>query len=305
MHRVRPPLTRPPRIATAALLATCVSLTQVGSSLAGSPATVECGQLTAYTAPDPLGPTPGTVGLGLLTAWEIVPTASVSVAAAAALPTIVNSGPTCLAVALDVDGKITSLDFAPEGDITGGVDFDSGSGFYLFADRLIVPNFITDAYPGLAALFVTSYQAGTQLSVTFSVDVTNGSFTGFDGQAEFCGAAGVAGNGDGMVGDARIPAAVLGPEDTAALEDGSGADACAVVHSVGVIVPNSEGEIDVETDVVIAVDAAGGEPLPTLPNTSAVQAARGGAVADVTAMLLILGVALLILAGTRPRAKAR
>ena len=286
------------RFATSLVIAASVALTQAGSSLATPGPTVECGQLSAYLAPDPLGPTPGSVTIGALTPWEIVPTATMSANAASALPTIVNSGPTCLSMELDVDGKITSLDFAAQGDISGGVIFDSGSGFYQFANRLIVPNFITDTYPGIAALFVTSYQAGTQLSVTFTVDLTTGSFAGFDGHAAFCGNAAVTGGGDGKVGDAVIPAAVLEPADTAALQTANGTEVCATVHSVGVVIPNSEGQIQVQADVVIT-------PVPAPPSTSTVAPSTTGDGRALATMLLILVLAAASLAATRRRTQVR
>jgi hypothetical protein len=223
---------------------------------------VECGQLTGYIAPDPVGPTDGSLQLGLTPAWVVDPTATVSPAAATTLPTIVNSGPTCLALDFDDGGNITAIDFAPSGTITGAVDFDSGSGFYLFANRLIVPTFITDAYPGLAALFVTSYQAGTELTVTFSVDTTTGQFTGVDGTAAFCGAGSVTDGGDGQVGDAVIPASVLDAADLAALEGAGTQEACATVHVTGTI--DQQTNIVLTTDVAIVVAVAASPPAPAI-----------------------------------------
>ena len=63
-----------------------------------------------------------------------------------------------------------------------------------------MPTFVTDAYPGLAALVVTSYQAGTVLDMTFTVDTTTAQFTGFDGRAAFCGHGSMTSSGDGRVG---------------------------------------------------------------------------------------------------------
>ena len=202
------------RLSTAAAIAVFAFLA-VGVSPVSAAPIVECGQLSAYTAPDPTGPTAGNLQIGLLPAWEVLATATVSSGAAVTLPSIVNTGPTCLALDFDTDDKITAIDFAPEGEITGNVDYDSGSGFYVFADRLIVPNFITDAYPGLAALFVTSYQAGTVLAVKFTVDTSTGAFVGFDGQADFCGTASLTAGGDAQIGDAVIPSSVLDPDDIA------------------------------------------------------------------------------------------
>jgi hypothetical protein len=230
-------------------------------ALAGSP-TIECGQLTAYTAPIPAGPTDGSLTLGTASTWVVLAAATISPAAEANLPNDVNSGPTCLALGLDGTGKVTSIDFAAQGTITGKVAFDSGNGFYVFAARLIVPTSVTDAYPPISALFKSSYEAGTPLSVTFMVDATTGGFTGFDGHAAFCGAASLDSKGVGHVGKATIPAAALNKTAKAALKAAAGAHACATVHSTGTIDP-SNGNITTSANVVIAVTAAKVTPPST------------------------------------------
>ena len=198
---------------------------------------------------------------------------------------------------LDSDDKVTSIDFAPEGDITGHVDFDGS--YYLFADRLIIPEFITDAYPGLAALFVTSYQADKQLTVTFSVDVTSGAFAGFDGTAKFCGKAGLTSGGDGKIGKARIPAAVLSTHDSDVLDDATGAHACATIHAVGTI--GSQGDIDIDTDVKIKVAAVADDTtLPDPPDTSTFDPAPIRDQSPLLVLVLVLGALL----GTRRLVRA-
>ncbi len=252
---------------SAALVACIASLTLGIANVAAASSSVECGQLTGYTAPDPSGPTDGSLQIGLLTPWVILADATVSADATTSLPSIVNNSPTCVALDFDDGGAITSVDFAPEGVVSGTVTFDSGSGFYLFAGRMIVPDFVTDAYPGIAALFVTSYQAGTDLTVTFTVDPTTGQFVGFDGHAAFCGKGGVDSNGDGRVGDAVIPAEVLDAEDLAALEGAGKHRTCAAIHSSGTIDPD-DGSIVTTTDVVITVAGSGATTVPTAPPTS-------------------------------------
>jgi hypothetical protein len=269
---------------SAAGVASILAMTVGPTSVAAASSTVECGQLTGYTAPDPSGPTDGALQIGLLDPWVIAADATVSAEATSALPGIVNNAPTCVALDLDDGGVVTSIDFAASGTVTGMVDFDSGSGFYLFADRLIVPDFVTDANPSLAALFVTSYQAGTALTVTFSVDSTDGQLTGFDGTAEFCGPGRVSSNGDGHVGDAVIPATVLDGKATKALKMADGDDVCATVHSTGTIDPQ-DGSIASTTDVVIT--AAG--PDPTAPPTS-VDAGRVTTDADGGSLLPVLAI---------------
>jgi hypothetical protein len=213
-------------------------------------------------------------------------------------------------VEFDPDGKITSLDFAPEGDVTGTVTYDSGSGFYLFADRLIVPSFITDAYPGLAALFVTSYQAGTSLSVTFTVDVTTGAFVGVDGHAAFCGAGSVTGDGDGAIGEAIIPAEVLDATDLTTLEGAAGAEVCAAVHASGAVMIEQEGSLDIDTDVVVslvlpltspALDDALAGAIPTMSPTSTVETMGSPDGGNLPVLILGLAIALAMIATTRLR----
>jgi hypothetical protein len=268
----------------------------------GASSIVECGQLTSYVAPDPAGPTDGGLQLGALDPWVVLSTATVSPDAATALPALAGSGPTCLALDLDDFGVVTAIDFAPTGQISGQVAFDAGPGFYLFADRLIVPTFITDAYPGLAALVVTSYQAGTVLDMTFSVDATTGQFTGFDGTAAFCGLGSMTTSGDGRVGDAVLPAAVLDGTDRSRLDDAGNRTACAAVHSTGTIDQGS-GTISITTTVDI--DVAAGSVALTPPPTSTVVADRPATPPDLSSVVaLLIGACLALVAATmamRPR----
>jgi hypothetical protein len=238
-----------------------VSMMSVGAVAAASP-TIECGQLSAYTAPNPAGPTDGSLQIGRLDPWVVLASATISAAATSALPSIVGSAPTCLALGLDSGGKVTAIDFAAHGTVSGHVILDTGSGFYVFADRLIIPPVITDTYPGLKALIVTSYQAQTVLTITFSVEGTDGSFTGFDGHAYFCGTATITPSGDGQVGEGVIPEAVLDAGDIVALQSAGERRTCAAVHAVGTVDRDSGGTISITTDVVITVAAPASTPVP-------------------------------------------
>lgn len=250
------------------LLVVCAIVTAAvaPAGVAAAAATVECGQLSAWTAPDPTGPTDGSLQLGLLTPWTVAATATISSAATTALPSTVGSGPTCLAVDRDADGKLTTIDFAPQGTIAGHVAFDGGTGYFLFAQRLIIPTAVTDAYPALAGLFATSAAADTVLSVRFTVDPTTGRFTGFDGAAAFCGAGSLTAGGDGKVGAAILPNAVLDAADRATLGGAHGASVCATVHSVGTIDAGS-GVVSTTADVRITA-SDGGDPLPATDGVS-------------------------------------
>ena len=257
------------RLVVQAALASALSLLAIApASTLAATSVVECGQLSSYTAPDPAGPTDGSLQLGLSDTWTILAAATISPAAATALPVGSGNGPTCLALDLDGSGNVTAIDFAPTGTLSGSVSFDSGSGFYLFADRLIVPKFVTDANPGLAALFVTSEQAGTPLTVTFTVDTTSGGFSGFDGHAAFCGKGSLTSGGDGKVGSAVIPGSVLDAADRKALKNAGSRKTCATIHAVGTI-DSGTGAINITTNVTITVAAAGVTitPPPTSTDT--------------------------------------
>jgi hypothetical protein len=285
------------------LVATSIAAVAILPSTAiGASSIIECGQLTSYVAPDPVAPTDGGLELGVLDPWVILATATVSPAAATALPTLAGSGPTCVALDLDDFGAITAIDFAPSGHISGQVGFDAGPGFYLFADRLIIPTFVTDAYPGLAALVVTSYQAETVLDMTFDVDTTTGQFIGFDGQAAFCGLGSLTAGGDGRVGDAVIPGAVLDGTDRSRLDNAGNRTACAAIHSLGTIDPGS-GDLSITTTVDI--DVAAGSVVLTPPPTSTIDVDRPAARSDLTSVVvLLIGACVALVAATlatRPR----
>lgn len=283
------------RLVTIPVLAAALLLAAIPATVAAASSTVECGQVSAYTAPDPIAPADGSLTLGLLPAWTIAADATLSPAAEANLATVGNGGPTCLAIDLDDDGVITAVDFAAQGDLAGAVVPDSGFGGYVLADRLLVPTDVVEAYPGLAGLFTTSAAAGTNLAMTFFVDVATGQFTGFNGHATFCGAGDLAGNGDGLVGLAVIPVALLDADDTAALADADLAGVCATVDSEGVIDIESQGEFSVTGEVAISL-------VPQAPDTSTSGSDAGTSMPGASpAILGLLFVGLLVLASTRRR----
>jgi hypothetical protein len=213
-----------------------------------------------------------------------------------------------VAISLDADGKVTSIDFAPAGTIAGHVTFDSGSGYYLFGDRLLIPAAITDAYPALGALFATSASANSALTITFTVDTTTGAFTGFNGVAAFCGVGSLAASGDGKVGSAVIPKAVLDAADRAALKKASGHSVCASVHSTGTIDAGS-GSISTAADVRITADpgAAAGSLPPTdatPPVTASADDPPPAALAAAGGAFLLAGLGLFLGLGRRRREAA-
>jgi hypothetical protein len=231
-----------------------------GVAAGGIPTLVECAQIVAYTAPDPVMPADGSLTIGLLPAWTIASDAEVGAQAASILPSFAGSGPSCVELQLDTDDQVTALDFAPSGSVSGDVVVDTDSGWYLFADRLIVPTFITDSYPGLAAVFATSAAAGTPVSASFTVDVTSGAFTDVFASASFCGPADVDADGNGLVGDAIIPAAVLDLDSTDALERADGHIRCADVET--------EGTVGQQLQLTTSVSITNPGPAASPPDTA-------------------------------------
>lgn len=273
----------PRRLLAGLLVAGALLVAAPASSAAAS--VVECGQLGAYTAPDPIGPADGSLTMGLLAPWVVASDATLSAAIQSSLASAVGSGPTCLQVDRDGADRITALDFAASGSIVGPVVEDAGLPGYILADRLLIPGFVTDAYPGLAAAIVTSASSGTDATATLDVDVATGRITGVEAIAHFCGAADLAGNGDGLVGAATIPGSVLDATATARLANANGAQACADVDAAGPI--DGSGNLTLTTDVVITLAASA-----TPPNTATQAAGRGSSnPGGVPGWLLIGGLA--------------
>lgn len=252
------------RVLTAVLTISMLSLAMLAAGPVRAATSVECGQLTGYTAPDPVAPTDGALSIGLLDPWPIAPGASVSAEAAAGLPALVNSSPVCLTVERSGDdNRITALGFAANGTITGPVTQETigDVGFYILADRLPVPDFILSGFPGLWALFITSHQAGVSPTLTLFTDPATGMFTGVDGTTGFCGLARVNHDGDGVVGAAIIPAEVLDPEDLAALATAGSLETCASIRVLAV-----QGDEDLSVDTLVTITTAA--PGLTLPVTN-------------------------------------
>jgi hypothetical protein len=287
------------RISTVPVLAVILVLASAPASAFAASTSVECGQISAYTAPDPIAPADGSLTIGFLPAWTIAADATLSPAVQTNLPSIVNSAPSCVALDLDAGGVVTGLDFASTGSISGGVVFNSGFGGYVFADRLLVPTFVTDAYPGLEGVFATSADAGTNASATFVVDTESGQFSGLSAAAAFCGPGDLAGNGDGLVGAATIPASLLDAGDAETLDGANLRHTCATISAEGTIDFANQGQLTLTSVVTITV-------VPDPPSTStAGPGATGPDNRSPSELVGLLGLALLLLASTRVGAGRR
>jgi hypothetical protein len=258
-------------------------LLPAAAATSAATSTIECGQLSAYTAPDPLAPADGSLTIGVLPAWTIAADATLSPTVQANLATLAGTGPSCLAVDRDGSDVITSLDFAAEGGFEGPVVFNADLPGYVFAERLIVPSFISDAYPGLAVIFVNGEATGSDVASTFYVDTSTGRFTGVDLSAEFCGPAALDGTGDGTIGEATIDASLLDATDTAALDAADGDDACAEVETRATV--DGLGSLIMTTDVVISLASI---PSPPITSSVAAETASSSPAISPTASLFAL-----------------
>lgn len=229
---------------------------------------VECGQYSEYTAPDPAGPTVGSLRLRSLPAWTIDPNATITPPADTNLPTLLTGVPTCLRLDLDDLGVITALEFVPEGTIEGPVTFDGGGSLYVLDERITTPTFVTDAYPALFAVFDGSLQAGTDVSVTLLVDPVTGVMAGLEGTARYCGIGSIDGDGDGRIGDSMIPAAALDAQDVKRLGNAGSRRVCATIQFQGTL-DTGTGALDLTSEVTIDVAA-----VPTAPPTSIAGSSR-------------------------------
>jgi hypothetical protein len=288
------------RIGGVAIVAMIAILSNAPAAMAASHR-VECGQVTAYVAPDPSGPTDGQLTLGLLSPWTVAADAIVSSDVVAQLPSLVNNSPTCVEFDQDGSDVITTLAFTDHGVINGHVAYESSFDGYVLADRLMLPTSVLSSLPGLGVLFVASADAGTPLSLALQTDLANGQISGFDGHAAFCGKAHIKSGGDAVVGKATIPAAFLDAGDVARIHGAGSRKVCAKVESIGAV--TSSGPPDIQTSVALTVAAAAGATV-TPPPTSTIAVdttnASSDGVAEVSALLAVFLVALLGVMRRRP-----
>ncbi|MEP6681277.1 MAG: hypothetical protein ABJB65_07340, partial [Chloroflexota bacterium] len=277
------------RLAFAALLAASLALT-AGSVFGAAVSNVECGLFRNYLAPDPIAVTPGSITFGLSgTPEAIAADATLVPPADTALPSLQGGVPTCLTVTRDT-GVITAMAFAPSGMVSGPVLlvpdlFGPGQSAYVIADRVFSPVDAVTANPGLAALIKTAADSGSDLSITFQIDLTSGLPTGFDASTTLSGAVVLLPGGDIQIGAATLPSAVIGASARQQLEQAAalGVPATVAVSGVGVLDQGGAGGVTVDIRLAVSFVVpilATPTPTPTaaptarppaaLPNTAAV-----------------------------------
>ncbi len=150
-------------LATGALLLTVLAPASALAATTG----VECGVINAYTAPDPLGPTDGSIQFGFSGPVEtIAAAATLDPAVEANLANYVGNGSiTCVDVTADGGGIITAMAFASGGVISGPVTYDSVNDAYIVDDRIFAPASQLVTQPELVPVLLVPFEAGEPLTV--------------------------------------------------------------------------------------------------------------------------------------------
>ena len=281
------PSRRVPLVSSA--LAVAGVLLVVGVALGGGETTaVEGGAYFDFVAPDPLGPTDGTIRFGFTGTLEtIAADAELVPPADTNLSSFGGGTPTCLAVTRE-GGVITRIEFAAECTIAGTVTriedlFGPGGDAYVIGDRLAAPAELAEEDPMFAALIGIPAVAGSTLELAFVIDVATGVPTSFVGQTSVTGPVAILDGGDTAVGAATLLNDVIDADSRSDLEEAAalGVEATVAIVGEGTIGEKGEPALVIGLTVVYSAPTAVPTPAPTagptaaqLPDTSA--SAAGG-----------------------------
>ena len=268
MHRY--PRRRVPLVGS--ILAVASALLLVGVALGGGGTfTVEGGAYFDFVAPDPLGPTDGTIRFGFSGAAETIAADALLVPPADTNLAFLGGAPTCLGVTRE-GGVITGLEFVAECNVGGTVTrvddlFGPGGDAYLIADRVAAPADLVEGSPPFATLIGIPAAAGTNLDLAFVVDLTTGIPSSFIGQTSAIGPVTLLAGGDIGVGAATLPNEVIDPDSRADLEEATalGVDATAAIVGLGTI----EQAGDPTVQILLSVGYTAPTPVPTPVPTAA------------------------------------
>lgn len=246
------------------------------ASAAAATTTVECGLFRDYVAPDPLGPTDGSITFGLSGTPEIIAADATLVPPADTnLGGLAGGAPTALTVVRDT-GVITSLAFAGSCTLTADVTFVTdlfgpGADGYTVGDRVFAPAAFLAINDGLAALIPTAAANGVQLSLTFTIDTSVGSPNAFDADLTLVGPVKLKNNGDIVVGAARLPSSVISDQARDQLREAHrlGVDATVVVTGNGGPDAAAPGGVAMAITLDVRFQAPKPEPSPSdVPDTA-------------------------------------
>jgi len=225
---------------------------------------VECGIINAYTAP--VGPTDGSIQFGFTGPTEtILAAATMDPAVLANLTSQTGNGSiTCLDVTADGSGDITALAYASSGQVSGLVTYDSVQDAYIVADRIFVPTSQLVAQPDLIPIVKVPYEAGQTLTVSFTIDTSNGNLNGVSTASQVSGPVAFNGGGDVLIQGATIPAASVTGDPLGALHvaatTGSDADVD-ITGSIDTTTGNFVLALGVDTIGCTTVDARSGSSI--------------------------------------------
>ncbi len=249
-------------LATGTLLLTALAPTAALAATTGA----ECGVINAYTAPDPLGPTDGSIQFGFSGPVEVIAAAAtLDPVVASDLTNFVGNGAiTCVDITADSGGVITAMAFASGGVISGPVTYDVGNDAYIVADRIFAPASQLVTQPELVPVILVPYEAGEPLTVTLTVDPASGNLTGVSTSSQVSGPVGFSGGGDLLIDGATFPAAYLSGNALLALQvaDGTGSDAdLSIVGGLDTDTGNFLLSLGVDTIGCSTVDARSGSSI--------------------------------------------
>jgi hypothetical protein len=279
----------------------------VGVALGGGGTTaVEGGAYFDFVAPDPLGPTDGTIRFGFSGAVETIAADAVLVPPADTNLAFLGGGsPTCLAVTRE-GGVITRIEFVEDCTISGTVTrvddlFGPGGDANLIADRVAAPADLVEGNPAFAALIGIPAAAGTTLELVFTLDMATGIPASFVGQSAVTGPVTILADGDIGVGAATLPDIVIDDTARAQLEDAGelGVDATVAIVGQGTIQQSGDPSLEITLTVTYTAPTPVPTPVPTvaptpaqLPDTSAPPAV--GALWAGAVVLWLAGVAAMV-----------
>ncbi len=295
------------RGAAAIFAASCASLLLTASAAAAT-TSLECGLFKDYVAPDPLGPTDGSITFGLSGAPEVIAADATLVPPADTnLGGLGGGAPTALTVVRDT-GVITSLAFADSCTLTAPVTFvpdlfGPGNDGYTVGDRVFAPAAFLATNDGLAALIPTAAANGVPLSLTFTIDTSVGTPTAFDGSLTLVGPVKLKNNGDIVVGAARLPNSVISDAARDQLRAAHRLGVIATVAVTGNGGPDAGAPGGVAMDISLAVSLQAPQPTPSdVPDTaSSAPVTSGEPLLAVVGILALAISALATVSAWRPR----
>jgi len=267
------------------------------ATVAAATTTTECGLFRDYVAPDPLGPTDGSISFGLSGSPEVIAADATLVPPVDTnLSGLTGGAPTALSVVRDA-GSITSLAFAAscvlDGDVIFVPDlFGPGTDGYTVDDRLVAPVDLMAINDGLAALIPTAAANATPLSIEFTIDLSTGTPSAFHAEVTLIGDVQPKPNGDMLIGQARLPSSVISDEARDLLGQARHLGVPATVQVTGQGAPNQGSPGGVAMSITLAVSFQTPTPSPSaggeIPDTALRTSDPGTA-----PMLPILGVSTL------------